>query len=206
MNPKKLKAFYALLMLMCFCSGLLVFIMAADEQSILSSGQPDAAKISLQELIAHGPGANKHIELTDFYFGKQYVYTTKLVQFNEVYVPIFAKGQTEDASNLHLLLWIRNDRNSNQALIETQQQLEEFAEGLNRNPGSILGVLHRPPDNVRKLTGEAYPGVDTQSLQALWARNFPDQASANVLWGMMVVCFVGGCAFFVAYRRQARKK
>jgi len=205
MNRKKLKAFYALLMLMCFGSGLLVFIMAADEQSIVSSGQPDATKIGLQELITHGPGANKHIELTDFYFGKQYVYTTKLVQFKEVYVPIFAKGQSEDASNLHLLLWIRNDRNSNQPLIETEHELEEFAEGLNRNPGSILGVLHSPPDSVRKLTAEAYPGTDTQALQALWARNFPDQQSADVMWGLMVVCFAGGCVFFVAFRRQPRK-
>jgi len=202
---KKLKALYALAMLICFGSSLLVFVMAADEQSIVSGGQPAANTISLQSLIAQGPGTNKHVAVTDFFFGKQYVFTTKLVQFNEVYVPVFPKGQAEDARNLHLLLWIRNDRNSNQSLIENQQQLAEFVAGVNSNPGSISGVLHSVPTTVRKLTAEAYPGTDTQSLQALWARNFPDQQSANLLWGVLGLCVAGGCAFFVAYKRHSRK-
>src|SRR5215471_3013322 len=204
MNRQKLKALYALAMLILFGSGLLVFVMAADEQSVVSSGQPEASTISLQTLSAHGPGTNKHVALTDFFFGKQYVFTSKLVQFKEVYVPIFAKGQAEDARNLHLLLWIRNDRNSNLPLIENERQLDEFVAGLNRNPGSISGVLHTPPTTVRTLTGEAYPGADTQSLQALWARDFPDQRSANVLWGVLAVCLGGGCAFLVAFRRALR--
>src|SRR5215472_11474784 len=202
MNSKKLKALYALAMLICFGSGLIVFVMAADEQSIVSGGQPTANTISVESLITQGTGANKHLALTDFFFGKQYVFTTKLVQFNEVYIPIFPKGQTEDARNLHLLLWIRNDRNSNQPLIENQQQLDEFVATMNRNPGSVSGVLHRPPATVRKLTTDAYPGTDTQSLQALWARNFPDQQSANLLWGLLGLCFAVGCAFFVACRRH----
>jgi len=202
---KKLKALYALAMLICFGSSLLVFVMAADEQRIVSGGQPDATTISLQRLIAQGPGTNTHVAVTDFSFGKQYVFTTKLVQFNEVYVPMFPKGQAEDARNLHLLLLIRNDRNSNQSLIENQEQLNEFVAGVNRNPGSISGVLHSPPTTVRNLTADAYPGTDTQSLQALWARNFPDQRSANLLWGALGLCIAGGCAFFVAYKRHPGK-
>jgi hypothetical protein len=205
MNQKKLKAFYAMAMLLCFGSGLLVFVMAADEQSIVSSGQPDANTISLQSLITQGPGTNRHLALTDVFFGKQYVFTAQLVQFNEVYVPMFPKGQAEDARNLHVLLWIRNDRNSNQPLIQNQQQLDEFVAGMNRKPGSISGVLHSLPSTVRKLTAEAYPGTDTESLQALWARDFPDQHSVNLYWGVLGLSLAGGCAFLVAYRRQSGK-
>jgi hypothetical protein len=204
MNRQKLKAFYAMAMLICFGSSLMVFVMAADEQSIVSGGQPDANTVSLQSLIARGPGTNRHLALTDFFFGKQYVFTSQLVQFNEVYVPLFPKGQAEDGGNLHLLLWIRNDRNSNQPLIQNQRQLDEFVAGLRRNPGAISGVLHSLPTTVRKLTAEAYPGTDTQSLQALWARDFPDQHSANLLWGVLGLCLAGGCAGLVAYRRQSR--
>jgi hypothetical protein len=118
---------------------------------------------------------------------------------------MFPKGPAEDARNLHLLLWIRNDRNSNQPVIENQQQLDEFVAGMNRNPRSISGVLHSLPTTVRKLAAEAYPGTDTQSLQALWARDFPDQQSANLRWGVLGLCLAGGCGFFVAYRRQSRK-
>jgi hypothetical protein len=203
MNSAKLKALYALAMLICFGISLLVFVMAADEQGIVSAGRPDANTLSLESLIAQGPGTNKHVTLTDFFFGRQFVFTTKLVQFNEVYVPMFAKGQAEDARNLHVLLWIRNDRHSNQPLIENQQQLDEFVAGVNRNAGSVSGVLHTPPTTVRNLTAEAYPGTDAQSLQALWARNFPEQQSANLLWGLLGLCFAGGCGFFVAYRRQS---
>jgi hypothetical protein len=206
MSGKKLKALYAMAMLICFGSALLVFVMAADEQSIVSGGRPDANTISLQSLIAQGPGANKHVALTDFYFGTQYVFTTKLIQFNEVYVPMFPKGQAEDARNLHLLLRIRNDRKSNQPLIENQQQLNEFVAGVNGSPRSVSGVLRSPPSTVRKLTADAYPGTDTQSLQALWARNFPDQRSASFLWGVLGLFLAGGCVSFVAYRRQSRKQ
>lgn len=87
-----------------FCGATLgVFLTAADEQSIQSSGSPAADRISLKELMAHGPGKNRHVELRDFYFGKQYIYTTKLVQFNEVYVPMFPSGEPEAASDLQFL-------------------------------------------------------------------------------------------------------
>src|SRR5262245_24626314 len=152
MDVKKLRGLYALSMLMCFGIALLVFIIAAEEQSIVSGGRPDANKISLQNLIAQGPGTNKHVALTDFFVGRQYVFTTQLVRFNDVYVPLFPKGQPEDPRNLHLLLWIRNDRKSNLPLIETQQQLDTFVAGLQKNSVAVTGVLHSAPSTVRKLT------------------------------------------------------
>src|SRR5215471_740532 len=87
MNRKK--AVYALAMLLFAGISLGSFILAGTEQSLLSSGSAEAARISLQDLMAQGPGKNKHIELTDFYFGKQYVYTAKVIQFHDVYVPVF---------------------------------------------------------------------------------------------------------------------
>lgn len=116
---KKKRAFYALGILICFGAALLLFIIAADEQSTLSSGSPTAQRIRLQDLAKQTP-ANKHIELTDFYLGRNYVYTTKLVQFTEVCLPIFADGQPEDGSHLWFLIWIRKDRNSSQQLIQSR--------------------------------------------------------------------------------------
>jgi hypothetical protein len=86
---KKKKAFYALAVMIFLGAGLALFIIGADEQSVISSGAPAAEKIRLQELITRGSGKNKHVELADFYFGKQYIYTAKLVQFRDVYVPVF---------------------------------------------------------------------------------------------------------------------
>ena len=73
MRPKEKKAAFALCMLIFFGGALVAFIIAADEQSVLSSGLPAADKISLQQLIAHAPGSNKHIELANFYFGRRYI-------------------------------------------------------------------------------------------------------------------------------------
>jgi hypothetical protein len=125
--------------------------------------------------------------------------------FNEVYVPLFPTGQQENAGNLHLLLWIRNDRNSNEGLIQSEQDLDRFIADLSRNPRSVTGVLRRPTERVRKLTAEAYPRADVQSLQVLSARRFPDPLSINVLWLLCGLCFVaaGVCTF--AYRRFGRK-
>jgi DnaJ-like protein len=202
MTRKKTKALYALAMLGLFGCGLIVFILAADEQSIISSGLPAADKISLQELITQGSSRNKHIELADFYFGKTFIYTTELVQFNEVYVPMFPSGQPEDGRNLHLLLLIRNDRDSNEPLIQTRGELGRFVAEFDRDPRSVTGVLREPSDRVRSLTAEAYPGTNGQSLQVLWARDFPTQDSANILWSICVLCLVGAAACAVAYRRQ----
>jgi hypothetical protein len=202
MTRKKKKALYALAMLGLFGCGLGGFIIAANEQSIISDGLPAAHEISLEEFVTKGYGRNKHVELTDFHFGKSFVYTTESIQFDEVYVPMFAKGQPEDGSNLHLLLLIRNDRNSNEPLIQTREALRQFVADFNRDPRSVTGVLQNPIDRVRSLTVEAYPGTNGQSLQVLWARDFPTQNSANILWSICAICLVGGVGCGVAYWRQ----
>ena len=137
---KRKKAIYALGILIFFGAAMLLFIIAADEQSTFSSGSPTAQRIRLQDLANQIP-TNKHIELTDFYFGKNYVYTSKLLQFTEVYLPVFPRGQSEDASNLRFLIWIRNDRNSNQQLIQTPTELDRFASEYNHHPTSISGTF-----------------------------------------------------------------
>ena len=202
---KKKKAFYALAVMIFLGAGLALFIVAVDEQSIISSGLPSAQRIRLHDLITQG-SSNKHIELADFYFGKQYIYATKLVQFNDVYLPVFADGEPENASNLRILLWIRNDRNSNERLIESEQDLDRFVADFNRRPRSVTGVLKEPTDRVRTLTSEAYPGTNRQSLQVLWARHFPFQQSINVLWAACMLCLAAAAACAVAYRRQSRKE
>ncbi len=197
---KKKKAFYALGALVLFGAGLAIFAIAAEEQSIRSSGLPEAEKISLEDLITRGPAKNRHIDLTGFYFGRQYIYTTKLVQFREVYVPVFPQGQMEEGNSLRVLVWIRNDHNSNEPLIESQQDLDRLVADFNRHP-SISGVLRKPTDQVRTLAAEAYPQVNRQSLLVLWARHFPTETSVDLLWGFLGLCLLaaGGCV--VAYKR-----
>ena len=201
---RKKKALYALAVLIFLGASLVLFIVAADEQSMLSSGLPAAQRISLHNFITQGFGGNKHIELAGFYFGKQYIYATKLVQFQDVYLPVFSDGEPENANNLRILVWIRNDRNSNERLIESAQDLDRFVADFNRRPRSITGVLRQPTDRVRTLTADAYPGTNGQSLQVLWARHFPAQESINVLWGICALCLVAAIVCAVEYKRQSR--
>jgi hypothetical protein len=201
---KKKKALYYLAVLILFGSGLMVFILAASEQSVLSSGSPTPTRIRLRDLIAQGLPANRHVELVDVYFGKNYIYAAKLVQFQEVYVPVFPDGAAENGANLQSLILIRNDRHSSQRLIQSQQDLDHFVNEFNHHPRPLRGVLQKPIERVRKLTAEAYPGTNLQSLEVLWARDFPTQESANVLWAICAICFVGAGACAVAFRRQSR--
>ena len=199
---KKKKAFCALGAMIFFGASLLVFILAIDEQSVISNGSAAAEKIRLQDLTARNSKANQHVELLDFYFGKQYIFATKMVQFRDVYLPVFPNGQPETASNLQLLVWIRNDRNSNEPLIQTQQDLDRFVTAFSRNPRSVSGILRRPTNTVQKLTAEAYPGLSNRPLQVLWARHFPEQSSVDVLWFIFALCLVVTVGFAIAYRRQ----
>ena len=202
MTRNKQKAVYALAMLGLFGSALLVFILAADEQSVISSGSPAANRISLRDLAARGPGTNKHIELVDFYCAKTFVYTTELIQFNEVYIPVFARGEPEDGANLRILLLIRNDRHSNERLVQTREEVDRFVAEVNRDRTSVTGVLKQPIDRVRALATDAYPGTNGQSLQILWARDFPTQSSANTLWLICALCLGGTAVCAVLYRRH----
>lgn len=201
----KRKAIFALGILIFFCIASLLFVLAANEQSILSGGSPVPHRTTLADLIARGPGTNKHLELTDFYFGKPYIYTSKLVEFQEVYVPLFPAGAPENAANLRLLLWIRNDRNSNERLILSEDDLDQFIADLNRNPRSVTGVLRQPIAKVRELTAQAYPGTDTQSLQILWDRRFPDQQSADLFWVLCGLCFLASGLCVFAYKRMGNR-
>ena len=199
---KKKKAIYALGVMIFLGAALALFVVAANEQSILWSGLTAAEEIRLHDLTIRSPGKNKHVELEDFYCGSRYIYATKLVQFRDVYVPVFPNGQPESGSNLQVLIWIRNDRNSNEPLIESQQDLDRFVGDFNRHPRSVSGVLRKPTDRVRKLAADAYPGADSQSLRVLWARHFPDQYSINVLWGIWLLCLAAAAGCAAAYRRQ----
>jgi len=205
MIRKKKKALYALAMLVLLGCGVIMFIVAADEQSVISSGLPAADRIRLQDLVTQGPGKYKHVELVDFYFGKRFIYTTELVQFNEVYLPVFPSGQSESASNLQALVWIRNDRNSNEPLLQSTQDLGLFVAQFNRYPRSVTGVLREPTDRVRSLTADAYPGTNGQYLRVLWARDFPTQDSIDVQWGICVACLVVAAVCAVAYKRHRGK-
>ena len=205
MTRKKKKALCALAILVFLGCSLIIFIIAADEQSVMSSGLPAADRVRLQDLVTQGPGKNKHVELVDFYFGKRFIYTTELVQFNEVYLPVFPSEQSESASNLQVLVWIRNDRNSNEPLLQSTQELGRFVAQFNRDPRSVMGVLRQPTDRVRSLTADAYPGTNGQSLQVLWARDFPTQDSINAQWSICVACLVVAALFAVAYKRHRGK-
>ena len=202
MNRKK--AFYALAMLLFAGAILGTFILAASEQSLLSAGSPEAAKIGLQDLMPQFPGRNKHVELTGFYFGKQYIYTAQAVQFKDVYLPVFAAGKPEEAGNLQILVWIRNDRSSNERFIESRSDLNEFVSKFNLVPRSVSGVLQNPTKRVRDFTAETYPGVNSEALQVLWARDFPSQKSVNVLWSLSIACFAATVVCGVAHRKQGR--
>lgn len=204
--PNRKRAAFALGMLIFFGCGMLTFIIAANEQSVLGSGKPETERISLQDLMTRGAPANKHIELADFYFGRQFVYTSKLTQFQDVYVPVFAKGQPEDGAHLQLLVWIRNDRTSNQRLVQSYQDLDEFVAEFNRNPRTLTGMLVKPIDRVRSLTLEAYPGTNAAALQVLWARDLPDQSTINIQWMLMGFCFVAAGACLVAFLRSGKAK
>jgi hypothetical protein len=201
---KNKASFYALAALVFLGAALMVFILAADEQSVRSSGSPAPARLGLQDFIAQGPGGNRHVELVDFTFGKQYIYTAELVQVRDVYLPLFPNQQPENAGNLRVLLWIRNDRHSNEPLVLTRQDLDRFVAEFNRRPRSVTGVLRKPTSEAQTLTAEAYPGTNSESLQVLWARDFPEQQSINVLWSIWAVCLVMGAACAVAFRRQRR--
>lgn len=203
MTRKKKNALFVLVILMLFACSLMVFIMAVDEQSVISSGSPQADRMRLRDLIANGPGKNRHVELQDFYFGKQFIFTTELVNFNEVYLPVFPAGQPETAENLKILIYIRNDRKSNEPLVETREELNRFVADFNSEPTSITGMLRPLTDNTaRNLTSEAYSGNDTQSLQVLWARDFPTQDSVLVLWSTCAAFLVASAVCLVAYKRS----
>ena len=177
--------------------------MAADEQSILSRGLPSTEKVRIQDLTTRSADKNQHIELTDFYFGKRYIYTAKLVQFQDVYVPVFSNGQPETASNLQVLIWIRNDRNSNEPLIQSERDLDRFVADFNRRRTSVSGVLRKPLSRVREMTSGIFPGANTQSLQVLWARNFPTHQGVDILWSACILCLVAAMVCALAYRRQS---
>jgi hypothetical protein len=203
-SVRRKKAICALGMLIFFGAALVIFTVAADEQAIISGGNRVSDTISLRELATRRAGSNAHIQLADFYLGKRYIYTAKLVQFRDVYLPIFVKEQPETGDHLQVLLWVRNDRHSNQRFIENPQDLEQFVAEFNRHPRAIEGVLRRPTDRVRALAVDAYPGTNSNALQVLWARDFPETQSVNFLWFSVVLCLGAAGICGIVYRRMSR--
>jgi len=128
------------------------------------------------------------------------------VEFKEVYIPVFPNGESEEGGHPQVLVWIRNDRNSNERLIENRTDLDDFVSKFNRAPRTVSGLLQNPTNEVRDLTAKAYPGIDTKALQVLWARDFPSQRSIAYLWDLWLGCLIAAVIFGVAFRRQLKAR
>ena len=96
-------------------------------------------------------------------------------------------------------------RDSNEPFLQNAQDLGRFVAQFNRYPRSVTGVLRQPTERVRSLTADAYPGTNGQSLQVLWARDFPNQDSVNVQWSICLACLVPAAVCASAYKRYRGK-
>jgi hypothetical protein len=179
---------------LCLIFGTLDAVFVWQDWTIRSSASATPQDITLAELAARGPGANKHVRVTDACFGKSYAVETKNGKPNRAWIPLVAPDgsikvvvKTFNADDASL------DRLARQTTVT----------------GIITNDIHSIGSSEMGVLKQAYPGADFANALVLEeGREFPRQARLYALLGGALLLYgaalVSGVMWFAAVRRERR--
>src|SRR5262245_57387374 len=156
---------------------------------LASHASPEPQTLSLQDLVAKGPGDNWHLRVTHFTFGQGYVVEKESASWGEVWIPVYpspgieGKGSGPPPSGpFSALVHTRNLRDEN--------DLARFCE----SPTVIQGVMTRDqggPPSWSVIGGKLlamYPGTDLEKCRVINEGDVPwPSSSLNAIFIAWVV-------------------
>lgn len=179
---------------LCLIFGTLDVVFVWQDWTIRSAASATPQDISLANLAANGPGANKHVRVTDARFGKSYAVETKNGKPNRAWIPLVAPDGT-------IKIVVKTFNADDAALDRLARQTTVT--------GIITNDIHSIGSSEMGVLKQAYPGTDFANALVLEeGREFPSAARLYALLGGALLLYgaalVSGVMWFVAVRRERR--
>ena len=179
---------------LCLIFGTLDAVFVWQDWTIQSSASATPQDITLADLAARGPGANKHVRVTDARFGKSYAVETKNGKPNRAWIPLVAPD------------------GSIKVIVKTFNADDAALDRLARQTtvtGIITNDIHSIGSSELRVLQQAYPGADFANALVLEeGREFPSAARLYALLAGALLLYgaalVSGVLWFVAVRRERR--
>jgi hypothetical protein len=180
---------------LCLIFGTLDAVFVWQDWTIRSSASATPQDITLADLAARGPGANKHVRVTDAHFGKSYAVETKNGKPNRAWIPLVAPPDGA------IKVVVKTFNADDAALDRLARQTTVT--------GIITNDIHSIGSSEMGVLKQAYPGADFDNVLVLEeGREFPSTARLYALLGGALLLYgaalVSGVMWFVAVRRERR--
>jgi hypothetical protein len=184
-----------ILLLLGFC-----FLMLGRGQWVLAShASPEPQTLFLQDLIAKGPGDNRHVRVTQFTFGDGYVVEGLHGGWDEVWIPVYPASGTEVGDPGHpradpfaVLIHTRKPR--------SKDELARYCDTTTVIQGVMLSD-HGAPAGWSEIGGKLlamYPGTDLENCRVIYEGDRPwSPSSVNAILVIGVALFGSGVALIL---------
>jgi hypothetical protein len=175
--PKSLKVLLCCLILMALMAGTITGFWGLAESKRLEIGSVPAHEITVQSLIDHGPGANRHVILTGFRPGG-YAVESRSASWRQVWIALFPAGTPPEADREIKVVFQTNAvrEPATLAWLMRSGRLTAICSDSPRSSwGTVLG-----PEIVKANNG--LPLASAWSIEEM--RELPDKETVKqLLWG-----------------------
>jgi hypothetical protein len=177
--------------------GVMIIFASVKEFALLSTSSARPHELTLAQLIAHGPGKNEHVRITDFVAAKRFVFNYQVGRMEKllmdpdgtkkpwtaVHVPLYPRGSPEPA---RVRVVFTSFKVKNQAELE-----RHFSRPVLQ--GLVMNRVQSLNSDVAKLLLKDFPGTDFSKCWVIVEREPPTEGPNVValVCGIVMVA-VGG--------------
>jgi hypothetical protein len=156
--------------------GVLIFV-GVQEYQLSKVAKAEPQTITCAQLVAHGPGDNAHLRLTEFEFTDNYVYQEqkRSTDWKASYVPAVPPRVKDDPGVRTIKVLVKSTAARN------EDQL--YALGQAPIDGVVINTVSSLGRDEKRLLKESYPGVDFDACWIIHADKKP--ASRGKLMGLL---------------------
>jgi hypothetical protein len=189
------------LILMGLIFGTLEALLGWQQYQIRAVASGALVEIRLNDFLRDGPGAARHVKLTHFTFGKQFVVETSYGVWTNVWIPLFPENAPSGPAEIEMVAHISSVRN--------EDQLRQF-----RQRTTISGICSDAPSSLGTTIGEKlrdqYPGAMNSAAWDIKEMAEPPSAE-NIRWhfvaaGALLMLALAGSVVLWLRSRAARER
>lgn len=175
---QKIDAVVLILVLLLLAATGLCGLALWQEQTLASLASRTPQKITLQQLIASGPGDNIHVTVTQLRLGLDWIYEEKGDQWTRVWIPLYPDQNAELQREFHVI--VRTSDAPDEASVERFCQQTELT-------GLVVNSIHqlRSPEII--VLEQAYPKIDPSQILVLdTSRKLLSPTTLALLWQLTI--------------------
>lgn len=171
-----------------------------QEQTLASLARPTPQRMTLQQLVAQGPGDNIHVTVTEFSFAPDWVFEERQGKWTRVWIPLHPGTDAADADEFQVIA--RTADAPDEAAVEQFYRQTELT-------GLIVNSIHRLRSPELIVLEREYPHIEAAQILVLdTSRRLTSPETLALLrqltMGLPIIAFAAVAIWFAVRRWACR--